>query len=215
MADQYKSCPNCGTEIKDSLFGGNPLLSARKIAVINEFAVENKAQAYCGKCGSSLYARGKERALEEKKQQISLLEKHIASIPVVSAHNPLNWQYTILDMVTGQSTTGTGVLSEFTSSFTDLFGVQSGAFNSKLRQGENLCFSQLRKKALDLGGNAVIGTDIDYSEVGGIKGMLMVCMAGTAIKLNNPEVLGEERAAWLKTLIKIHARLQFINSMEI
>ena len=76
-----------------------------------------------------------------------------------------------------------GVVSEFTSSFTDLFGVQSGRFNKKLKAGEDICFAQLRKQALDLGGNAVIATDIDYSEVGGGKGMLMVCMGGTAIKL--------------------------------
>ena len=35
-----------------------------------------------------------------------------------------------------------------------------------------------------MGGNAIIGTDIDYSEVGGGKGMLMVCMSGTAIELS-------------------------------
>jgi hypothetical protein len=36
-----------------------------------------------------------------------------------------------------------------------------------------------------LGGNAVIATDIDYAEVGGVRAMLMVCMAGTAVRLNN------------------------------
>lgn len=30
-----------------------------------------------------------------------------------------------------------------------------------------------------------MGVDIDYSEAGGGKGMLMVCMAGTAVKITN------------------------------
>jgi hypothetical protein len=71
------------------------------------------------------------------------------------------------------------------SGFTDLIGAQSGTYNKKLADGEKLCQSQIKIKTLELGGNAIVGVDIDYSEVGGGKGMLMVCMAGTAINLVN------------------------------
>ena len=117
-------------------------------------------------------------------------------------------------MVTGQSTTGTGVISEFTSSFSDLFGVQSGRFNKKLKAGENMCFALLRKQTIDIGGNAVIATDIDYSEVGGEKGMLMVCMGGTAIKLKNTEILGQERAQNIDEITKLNNRLKTLNSFD-
>ena len=111
-------------------------------------------------------------------------------------------------MVTGQSTTGTGVISEFTSSFTDFFGAQSGRYNQKLKAGENMCFSQLRLQALDLGGNAVIATDIDYSEIGGDKGMLMVCMAGTAIRLENVDILEKETSEIIEKLSYANNRLR-------
>lgn len=114
-------------------------------------------------------------------------------------------------MVTGQSTTGTGVVTEFASNFTDLLRAQSGRINSKIKAGKDLCFSQLRKQALDLGANAVIATHIDC----GGKGMLMVCMAGTAIILNNPEVLGEERASNLRSLSQLNNRLNHILDLEI
>ena len=55
-----------------------------------------------------------------------------------------------------------------------------------------MCFSQLRAKAINLGGNAIIGTDIDYGDVGEGKGMLMVCAAGTAIKIINTDILGDD-----------------------
>jgi len=64
-------------------------------------------------------------------------------------------------------------------------GGQSSSLQNKLSEGEILCRNQLRYKALMLGCNAVIAADVDYAEVGGGKGMLMVCMAGTAVKLNN------------------------------
>ena len=53
--------------------------------------------------------------------------------------------------------------------------------------------NQLRAKALKIGANAVIATDIDYGEVGSLKGMLMVCAAGTAIKLENTNILGSKQ----------------------
>jgi uncharacterized protein YbjQ (UPF0145 family) len=152
--------------------------------------------------------------LKEQSEVSHNLQKNISVVPVVSTHSPLNWDYDILSMVTGQSTTGTGVISEFSSSFTDFFGVQSSRFNKKLKAGEEICFAQLRKQALDLGGNAVIATDIDYSEVGGAKGMLMVCMGGTAIKLKNTNILGQDRECKMEDLAKLNDRINILNSYD-
>lgn len=63
-----------------------------------------------------------------------------------------------------------------------------------MARGENLCLSQLRMKTLGLGGNAVISADIDYTEVGGLKGMLMISMAGTTVHLLNTEMLGHGKS---------------------
>ncbi len=139
-----------------------------------EFVSEAKSPNYCSKCGENYLSKAKLEASNEKTHSESKLLKLISSIPVVSAQNPFNWDYEIIGMVTGQSTTGTGVFSEFSSSFTDFFGAQSKTYNKKIKGGEDLCFTQLRIQAMDLGGNAVIATDIDYAEVGGEKGMLLV-----------------------------------------
>jgi uncharacterized protein YbjQ (UPF0145 family) len=104
----------------------------------------------------------------------------------------MDWRFTPLGLVTGQSVTGTGVFSEFASSWTDFFGAQSKAYNQKIAGGETICQTQLRLKCVELGGNAILATDIDYAEVGGGKGMLMVCMTGTAVLLENTEVMGAE-----------------------
>nr|ARK13448.1 hypothetical protein A6C57_25640 [Fibrella sp. ES10-3-2-2] len=135
-------------------------------------------------------------------------------IPVVFIQNPLGWEYEVLSMVTGQSTTGTGVFSEFAASMTDLFGMQSGRYNAKLKAGEEMCFAQLRKQTIQLGGNAVIATDIDYSEVGGDKGMLMVCMAGTAVKVKNPVRLGQEKLDDLDEISRLWERLKVLDNLN-
>ena len=210
---EITNCPNCESELKSSLMSSTKLLDNDKTRIINEYH-DQKSNGYCNKCGKELYDKYKSRLLDEKVKITNRLEKLISAIPVISTHSPLNWDYNILQMVTGQSTTGTGVISEFTSSFTDLFGAQSGRHNKKLKYGEDMCFAQLRKQALDIGGNAVIATDIDYSELGAGKGMIMVCMAGTAVKLTNSDVLGQQKAKQIDELVSINDRLRHLSQYK-
>ena len=186
MSTEIISCPNCGTKLKGQFLTNHTLLSKNKIAIINEYHTP-KHDAYCSKCGDELYARYKAKLLSERADITRKLFSLLEAMPIITTHSPLHWDYEIISIVTGQSTTGTGALSELTSSFTDFFGVQSERYNKKLKAGENMCFAQLRKQTMNLGGNAIIATDIDYTEVGGEKGMLMVCVSGTAIRLKNSE----------------------------
>ena len=211
---EITNCPNCNTELKRGLMSSTKLLDRDKIYIINEYH-DQKSDGYCNKCGMELYDKYASTLLEEKKKISSRLRRLISAIPVISTHSPLKWDYNILGMVTGQSTTGTGVISELTSSFTDLFGAQSGRHNKKLKFGENMCFAQLRKQTLDAGGNAVIATDIDYSELGARKGMIMVCMAGTAVKLKNTDVLGQQKAKHIDELFSLNDRLRHLGQLKI
>jgi uncharacterized protein YbjQ (UPF0145 family) len=98
---------------------------------------------------------------------------------------PQDWKYETIELISAQTVTGTGVFTEIASNWTDFFGMESGKYNEILKSGEEKCKDILRTQALKLGGNAILGTDIDYSEAGAGKGMLMVCMAGTAVKITN------------------------------
>ncbi|TCN87877.1 uncharacterized protein YbjQ (UPF0145 family) [Shewanella fodinae] len=191
-----------------------PLVSKEQTRVINEYR-DTKLDAYCNECGSNLYRHSCYRMSREINKLTEKMQELINAIPVVSTHSPLNWDYNILDMVTGQSTTGTGVISEFTSSFTDLFGAQSKRHNQKLKAGEDMCFAQLRRQVMQLGGHAVIATDIDYSELGAGKGMIMVCMAGTAVKLNNLDILGEERVKQIAELFEVDKQLSYLQTFKL
>ncbi|CAM3258412.1 YbjQ family protein [Aequorivita lipolytica] len=210
---EINNCPNCQAPIKSGILSSNALYSKMQTAIINEYK-EPKSDGYCSKCGKELYEKYSNQILFERRNIINELERLIILIPVISIHTPLNWDYEIIGMVTGQSTTGTGVITEFTSSFTDFFGAQSGRHNRKLKEGEDMCFIQLRKQALDLGANAVIATDIDYSEVGAGKGMLMVCMSGTAVKLNNIDVIGKGKGQLLQKLTEANDRFKFLSGYQ-
>ena len=186
---EITSCPNCSQPIKSG-WGGNKITSQKTTNFINVL-LDRDSSAYCEKCSTPLENSAKELYYKEQTELSSFIKSNINLIPILTTHTPYGWQYDSVSIITGQSVTGTGFISEFKSSFTDFFGAQSGSFNTKISEGEKLCFAQLRSKALQIGAHAVIATDIDYSDVGTGKGMLLVCAAGTAIRLKNPDILGE------------------------
>lgn len=118
-------------------------------------------------------------------------------------------------MVTAQSVSGTGLISELASSWADFLGGQSDALSNKLSNGEDLCKNQLRLKSIALGANCIIAVDIDYAEVGGARGMLMVCMSGTAVIINNIDKVLPRQAEGLKSLQIAMEELKEIRSIKI
>jgi uncharacterized protein YbjQ (UPF0145 family) len=206
-------CPNCKAELKSGIFSSNSLVSEEKTKAINALT-DNNAIAHCEKCAPSLL----QKAQLIRNNKITPLENEfkrtLPYIPIITLQQPKNWEYDVLRIVTAQSVTGTGVISEISSSWADLLGGQSDKLSNKLKGGENICKNKLRAEAAFMGANAIIGTDIDYAEVGGDKGMLMVCMAGTAIRLTNCEVLEHDCSEALISLQKVVPELTTLRGFD-
>lgn len=208
---ELTTCPSCGEKLKSGVFSSNNLIENHDAAILKEY--KNIDKVLCQKCGADELNECKALLAQEINDLKNELNKNVGEILIISAQAPTNWIYEVVSLVSGQSVTGTGAVSEFTSSFTDFFGGQSGRFNKKLAAGEEICKAQLRAKCLDLGGNAIIATDIDYSEVGGDKGMLMVCMAGTVINLKNTETLGKLKQLTINNITAKWNRLKSLESL--
>lgn len=213
-------CINCGEVIKEGLLFSNLYLSDMEFETIKQFYEGNLAADYCEKCGRKPLSEATNEMLFQKAESQKALQKlindkSINAIPITTTSTPHLWQYEVVGMVTGQSTTGTGVLSDFFSSITDFFGIQSSTYNKKIKSGEEMCGLQVRLQTLKLGGNAIIGTDIDYSDLGAEKGMIMVAMAGTAIKLKNTDILGAKVKAKVEEITKHVNKLEKIELLTI
>jgi len=205
--------PNCGKELKKGSFSSNLPYKKEAVEFIHTFTL-NTSPGYCNSCGKPGMDKGRENATARDKELSATLNKHIKSLPILSLQAPAGWKYTPLGLVTGQSVTGTGVFSEFASSWTDLLGAQSKTYNKKIAGGEAICQTQLRIKCVEMGGNAILATDIDYAEVGGGKGMLMVCMTGTAVLLENIEVLGPDAIDGLEILTQTAAKSREVRRFD-
>ena len=208
---ELTACPNCGAKIKDTIFGSNFLLSTQEnelVAEMNNTQIVNG----CNKCQNEQLVEALKKFKNQRTQYQAEIKKDINNIPIITVHTPYNWDYKILGIATGQSTTGTGLFSEIGSSWTDFFGLQSETYNNKISDGEALCGQKIRMKAIQMGGNAIIGTDIDYSELGGGKGMIMVCMSGTVVRLNNTEVLDQYKMDSIARISKLVDQLHQWNN---
>lgn len=88
-----------------------------------------------------------------------------------------------LGIVTGEVIVGANIFRDLFASITDIVGGRSGKYEDVLARARTEALSEMKQEALKLGGNGVIGVDIDYEVLGSNGSMLMVSVSGTAVLL--------------------------------
>ena len=83
-------------------------------------------------------------------------------------------------VVVGEAILGANVFRDIFAGITDIIGGRSGAYEASLREAREAAFSELEERGREIGGNAIVGVDIDYEVV---NNMLMVSVSGTAVTL--------------------------------
>ena len=81
-------------------------------------------------------------------------------------------------IVTGETIIGANIFRDLFAGIRDIVGGRSGAYESALASARETALAEMQDHARGLGGNAVVGVDLDY-EV--INNMLMVSASGTAV----------------------------------
>ncbi len=89
-----------------------------------------------------------------------------------------------IEIISAECVFGMNIFRDFFAGVTDIFGGRSGATQNVLRGARTTALTELRREALIVGADAVIGVDLDYSEFSGQgKSMLFLVASGTAVKL--------------------------------
>lgn len=89
-----------------------------------------------------------------------------------------------LDIVTAEVVIGLHLFKDVAAVFRDAFGGRSKTMQDGLREARKTALAELRREAHALGADAVVGVDLDYSEIsGGGKSMLFLVASGTAVTL--------------------------------
>jgi len=87
-----------------------------------------------------------------------------------------------VEVVSAECVFGINVFRDFFAGLTDVFGGRSNSVQDVLRNARRTALEELKMEAASVGANAVIATDLDYSEFTG-KGtsMLFLVASGTAV----------------------------------
>lgn len=121
-----------------------------------------------------------ERAQEKRLKIEKILSENKDSILLTTGYSFYN--YKIIEyknIISGECVMGTGFLSEFGASFSDITGTKAGMFSEKLKSAKDHAILELIKECCQLEGNAVIG--IQFSYVTFTKNIIGVIANGTAV----------------------------------
>jgi uncharacterized protein YbjQ (UPF0145 family) len=88
-----------------------------------------------------------------------------------------------LGIVTGEVIVGANLFRDMFANIRDIVGGRSGSYERILADARKQAIEELQAEAASLGGNAVVGIDLDYEVIGANGSMLMVSASGTAVKI--------------------------------
>ncbi|MBP1679018.1 MAG: hypothetical protein H6Q29_929 [Bacteroidetes bacterium] len=86
-------------------------------------------------------------------------------------------------VVTGEAILGANIFQDFFAGIRDIVGGRSAAYERELKKAKDIAIAEMVQQAQSLGGNAVLGVDLDYETIGANGSMLMVSASGTAVQI--------------------------------
>jgi uncharacterized protein YbjQ (UPF0145 family) len=91
-----------------------------------------------------------------------------------------------LGLVSGDAILGANIFRDLFAGIRDIVGGRSAAYEKELRNAKRIALVEMMDEATELGGNAIVGVDVDYEtiEMGSGGGMLMVSATGTAVVID-------------------------------
>ena len=86
-------------------------------------------------------------------------------------------------IVSGEAILGANIFQDFFAGIRDIVGGRSAAYERELKKAKDIAIAEMIQQARALGGNAVLGVDLDYETIGANGSMLMVSASGTAAQV--------------------------------
>lgn len=125
----------------------------------------------CPFCGTTKPNTSETNHIENKKKLL------ITTAPLLD--NYVIEQY--LGIVNSNMVIGINVFKDLFASFSDFFGGFSGKYKNEMDKLYSEALNQLSESAIEKSANAIIGVQINFSEISGKdKSMVMVSLSGTA-----------------------------------
>jgi len=122
---------------------------------------------------------------QQREQERKANRERQAAIDSIEVTSGFNFEgHTItnyLGFISEETAVGMGFFKGFASSVSNLTGTESDSLRKKLMQSKQIVMNRLREDAYDVGANAIIGIDLDYTMFG--DSIVGVIVSGTAVSI--------------------------------
>lgn len=135
---------------------------------------------FCTKCGAAVEASG---------PQPTASEILVVTTPTVPGYRITK----VLGVVTGITPRTRGVLGQFIGGIQSMFGGEVTAFTTEIEKARRESVERLRDRARALGANAVVGLDLETSDL--LQTVIVISATGTAVKIEKEAPVEEEAPA--------------------
>lgn len=88
-----------------------------------------------------------------------------------------------IEIVTAECAFGMNIFKDLFAGIRDIVGGRSEAVQKTMRDARRTALYELKREAHAVGGNAVVGVDLDYVELSAAGSMVMLVASGTAVVL--------------------------------
>lgn len=118
--------------------------------------------SFCPNCGASLKSAG---------------DFLIVTTPTISGYRIKK----VLGVVTGLTPRTRGILGKFVASWESMLGGEVTAFTSEVEKARWEAIDRAKTRAISLGANAIIGLDVETSDLGMQSAIVLFSATGTAV----------------------------------
>jgi uncharacterized protein YbjQ (UPF0145 family) len=118
--------------------------------------------SFCPNCGASLTTAN---------------QFLVVTTPTVSGYKIKK----VLGVVTGLTPRTRGILGKFIASWESMLGGEVTAFTSEVEKARWEAIDRAKSRAVSLGANAIIGLDVETSDLGLQSGIVLFSATGTAV----------------------------------
>lgn len=90
-----------------------------------------------------------------------------------------------IEVVTAECAFGMNIFKDLFAGVRDIVGGRSEAVQKTLRDTRRTALYELKREAFEVGANAVVGVDLDYTELSAAGNMVLLVASGTAVRIEN------------------------------
>jgi len=88
-----------------------------------------------------------------------------------------------IEIVTAECAFGMNVFKDLFAGVRDIVGGRSDAVQKTMRDTRRTALYELKREAYEVGANAVVGVDLDYTELSLAGNMVLLVASGTAVRI--------------------------------